>query len=314
MSIKIFLCPTVELAQAKAAELTEAGVRFATVEAEYGSVVVEGSPINDGPFTLTLAHHTGVWRVCSAPCNAKLEAKHLLSSGDAVIISHIDLDTTGGILNLIGSKPEHDSFWKAAEFVDLNGPHRLYELDESDADLIRAYWAATAENRTSFPRDQVSEVGQEISYLLGVVRDLLGVGNDWTQPDMIKRGKEWAIKQEEKVEGCLIEEGPYVRVFASDDTFTGAAYYSPKAKEVFPATVSYSTKNGSITIAFEDGGQSANASEIVQKLWGPTAGGHPGIAGSPRGQRMPLSALVQAKEATHHIMQGIDNYRKERAQ
>ena len=36
-----------------------------------------------------------------------------------------------------------------------------------------------------------------------------------------------------------------------------------------------------------------SAKNIVQELWGPEAGGHPGIAGSPRGKEMTKKDLQQ---------------------
>ena len=51
-----------------------------------------------------------------------------------------------------------------------------------------------------------------------------------------------------------------------------------------------------------DGGKELSAKNIVQELWGPEAGGHPGIAGSPRGKEMTKKDLQQlAKLANEKI-------------
>ena len=42
-----------------------------------------------------------------------------------------------------------------------------------------------------------------------------------------------------------------------------------------------------------DGGKKVSAKELVQELWGNEAGGHPGIAGSPRGQEMTEKDMQQ---------------------
>ena len=39
-------------------------------------------------------------------------------------------------------------------------------------------------------------------------------------------------------------------------------------------------------MAFKDGGAKISARAFVQSLWGPDAGGHDGIAGSPRGWKL----------------------------
>ena len=93
-----------------------------TVEAEYGSVVVEGTE-------LTLAHH-GDRSGNPAPClhEGKVDC-------DAIGLSHVDLDAMGGVLAVCGRKPVAPSFWELAAFVDVNGPHKLPESGASEEDL-----------------------------------------------------------------------------------------------------------------------------------------------------------------------------------
>ena len=55
------------------------------------------------------------------------------------------------------------------------------------------------------------------------------------------------------------------------------------------------TKFGSITVSALDNAFDCKA--VVQGLWGELAGGHPGIAGSPRGQAMTESDLIAAVKA-----------------
>ena len=63
------------------------------------------------------------------------------------------------------------------------------------------------------------------------------------------------------------------------------------------AVVAFNTLNGSVTISFEDTPEGVSACEIAQTLWGMLAGGHKGIAGSPRGLRMELGDLLAATAA-----------------
>lgn len=68
---------------------------------------------------MTLAHHD-IRSDNPAPCNTEVEPL----TGGTILISHIDLDTVGGIMAVEGIKPEDPEFWSAAEFIDNNGPHR----------------------------------------------------------------------------------------------------------------------------------------------------------------------------------------------
>ena len=102
-------------------------------------------------------------------------------------------------------------------------------------------------------------------------------------PELIEAGKRWQSETTEAVESRLVAETEKVRAFRTDGVFCAASYYSRNLGMVIPATVSLNTKFRAVTIAFEDGGKCHSAKEIVQELWGPEAGGHAGIGGSPRG-------------------------------
>lgn len=275
--IKIVLAPSLE--EAKKVETP-----IATVEAEYGGKVVEGSVV-------TLAHHVEGYRENPAPCNTKVEP---LKGQGTILVSHIDLDTLGGIAALVGRKPENAAFWEAAEFIDLHGPHRIMEVAEELRPLFRAYWAYSAQNR--LPRfseaTDVTEIVQD--HLDVIIRILLG------DEELISAGEKWAADLEAQQEACLLEEDGRVRVFVTQNVPTAAAYYSPSQERVIPATVTYNLRFGAITIACE-GGQ-FNAREIVQSLWGPEAGGHAGIAGSPRGKKMTAADLAAAVDAVRSAL------------
>lgn len=131
--MKIVLAPTYELAKQFAEENNVA----ATVEAEYGDKVIDGERI-------TLAHH-GPRANNPAPCN---DAKAVpIGSDSIVLISHLDLDTLGGILALHKEKPDDPEFWKAAEYIDVNGPHHIHELPQEIQDKLNAYYAFENEQR-----------------------------------------------------------------------------------------------------------------------------------------------------------------------
>ena len=48
-----------------------------------------------------------------------------------------------------------------------------------------------------------------------------------------------------------------------------------------------------------DGGKKVSAKKLVQELWGNEAGGHEGIAGSPRGQEMTEKDMQQLVNAVN---------------
>lgn len=65
----------------------------ATVEAEYGDYCVEGNEV-------TLAHH-GSRSSNPAPCNTPNVPT---LSGGTILVSHLDLDAIGGVLDLMGKR------------------------------------------------------------------------------------------------------------------------------------------------------------------------------------------------------------------
>lgn len=262
--LEVLLAPSVEHARS----LVSKGDVIATVEAEYGDVCIEGNQI-------TLAHH-GSRSSNPAPCNADVEP---LTCGK-IVVSHLDLDTVGGVLALLGRKPEDKEFWKGAEFIDVKGPHHIHELEQKVQDQLNAVYA-WSEKQEHGRTTEIVDVTDKVTDWLEVLEPVTDINhpqhNYW-----IEEGKQWAQNVSKEVESKLVFESDNVRAFITDGVFCSAAYYSPKKQNIAKATVALNTKFKSITIAFEDGGKEFSARQIVQKLWGPEAGGHNGIAGSPR--------------------------------
>lgn len=261
-------------------ELAKANISpAATVEAEYEENVIKGSEV-------TLAHHTKAYENNPAPCNTPNVP--VLSDGSTIVVSHLDLDTLGGIAALMGRKKEDEEFWKAAEFIDLNGPHNLFQVDEEARKKYIAYQAYQANRRN--PRfTEVTDVTDIVLEHLGIIDKV--IDGDKT---LIQEGTKWDEETKKKIEECLVFENDNVRVFNSPDgVFCSASYYSEKQGKVIPSTVTRNGKFKSVTVAMADGGQKVSAKELVQELWGNEAGGHPGIAGSPRGQEMTEKDMQQ---------------------
>lgn len=270
---QILLAPTYDIAKTINAE--------ATVESEYGDECLEGT-------MATLAHH-GPRANNPAPCNTP--DVPVLPPFATIVVSHIDLDTLGGIYALQGRKPEDDRFWEAAEKIDVEGAHHIHELDQDIQDKLNAYYAYN----DGQPRQRYTEaidVTKQIDDAYNVVNAIIDI-NDPEHDKLIAAGKEWAQIREKEVEDQLVYENKDVRVFDTNGIFCAASYFSPNQNTICPATITYNEKFKSITLAFEDGGKQLNAREIVQELWGPEAGGREGIAGSPRNVEMTKNDLAK---------------------
>ena len=254
--------------------------RTATVEAEFGNDLVEGTEV-------TLAHH-GHRAGNPCPCLHDGEV-----DVEAIGLSHLDLDAIGGALAILGAKPEALSFWELAAFVDVSGPHRLAEANASDVDLARlhAWWAWSEANRCFPNRDgSVDDVTGYVESAREALHSILD-GDD----DLLRQGREWKAVQDELNQGSFVEywkvAGIVVRVAPR---FVNHLYTTPDGLHG-RCVVAYNTITGSITISMANlDGPGLNCREIVQSLWGAEAGGHAGIAGSPRGMRMRLHDLRQA--------------------
>jgi hypothetical protein len=263
----------------------------ATVEAEYGDRLVVGSAV-------TMAHH-GARAGNPAPC---LSNNWDGSTLEAIGLSHVDLDAIGGVAALLGKKPGAHTFWQLAAFIDVNGAHKLGDSGAAVADIDRLYawWAWNEAHKVYPPRDgTVADVTVDVHRAITALRLIT---EDYDK--MIAAG--WAFRSAE----AKLNEESYVGSVAHGDVllrvspqFTNHLYATPGGA-VAKAVVAYNTLVGSVTISLADPIPGISCGEIVKKLWGDLAGGHAGIAGSPRGTRMELTAMVNAAMALGALMQG----------
>ena len=270
----------------------------ATVEAEYGDTVVIGS-------ILTLAHH-GQRSGRPCPCSFMNFPKLGIES---VGVSHVDLDTIGGIMSLMGTKPFQNNwvqeFWRVAAEIDVKGVHKLHEIplggvaEDYILDSLNAWWAfsESPEGRVFAPRDgSATEV--DLSHHFEVIKKLLTPqeGEEWyDEPQwdnparlaLIEAGRAWAAAKARLDEESLVEDLGNV-LLRSSDQFTNHLYRAAKS------VVSFNTKTKSVTVSLSDPVKGVSCREVVQTLWGTEAGGHDGIAGSPRGKEMSFDDAVAA--------------------
>lgn len=293
--------------------------RTATVEAEYGDAVVEGS-------ILTLAHH-GPRAGNPAPCIAPIPSvryecacggrelqcslcgsQSQTASGwyygppevEAVGLSHLDLDTLGGCAAILGCKPEADGFWRLAAFVDVSGPHKLGQSGASAEDIrrLRAYHAWAEANKVFAPRDGGAlDVTEQVLRSIEVVERVCA-----DDAELLSAGDIFAKKEDELNKLSFVEAkgGVVVRVCGG---FANHLYVTP-AGEVGRAVVALRTDFHACTVSLADPISGVSCRDIVQGLWGSEAGGHPGIAGGPRNAVMGLDELLKLRDATVAALAG----------
>ena len=326
-SVKIFISSSADSLRNKLAEF----VSTATVEAEFGDDIVTGS-------VLTLAHHG---KRSARPCPCSLPNFPELGV-EAIGVSHIDLDTIGGILAILGIKPGTfdwvRDFWKVAAGVDVQGVHKLSKINDGYhasrvLESLNAWFAFSESNRVFAPRDgSVEELDLElfVETLLHLLHgefdeDEDGSGRftlevidedgdvDWIRGELIdfpekatlvEAGKVWAAAKETLEKESWVDS---LRLSYGDVTFREAEcfvnhLYSEKDIAI---VVGYNPKHGSVTVSIADSHPGFNCREIVQSLWGPEAGGHAGIAGSPRGQVMTYADAGRAYEKCCEILRSL---------
>ena len=273
------------------------------VEAEYGDTCIEGS-------VLTLAHH-GPRAGRPAPCSQGNQpagyAKRAGLTEVVVGLSHIDLDTIGGCMGVLGVQPLALGFWAAAEFVDLNGVHRLGgwlgevaytpEAKTFILECLHAFWAFSEQNRVYPPRDgSVADVTDKVRAMVDVLVTILTPGSEGRDA-LIEAGRVFAAReaQLEAESFASLSGGVVVR---RSKQFINHLY--THGAEVAGVVVGYNDETGAVTVSYEAGVPSGmpTARALVQARWGELAGGHDGIAGSPRGQKL---SFEEAEAFAAHV-------------
>ena len=297
--------PIIHVPNAALAAATDARV---TIEAEYGSFVMVGS-------LYTAAHHQASGPYAGrhlpgleqtgrpSPCNDA--AIPTLSKEDIVAISHVDLGTIGGCLRTCG-EPEARSlfadefagFWNLAEYIDVRGAHHL-DRDHEWAPSLLAFWSWLKGNRPRFPRNEVVDCSDLIE-CAGEALTAILVEKD---AGLLRAGQEMADAEASLNTDSFVGVAGLSRLVAIRewDSFTNHLYRIPDGRMadavVADAVVARNTTMGSITVSLADPIEGVSCRAIVQGLWGPEAGGHTGIAGSPRGREMSdrdLAACIAA--------------------
>lgn len=270
-----------------------------TVEAEYGDLAVEGSAI-------TLAHH-GPRSGNEAPCIARMIKGKLADdvlqdvfSSRVIGLSHTDLDAVGGILRFVethsglqGWQLGDVDFWRLAAFVDTHGAHQIPEAGASESDIQKLWaWWAWERNNPSYPnRDgSITDIKTWMISAVTTLAQIFGVFGEAAAQQRFNAGAKFKAAEDDLSRDSFVslsDVGCCVRVAP---TFVNHLYGTPQGPA--KAIVAYDTRKGMITVSKENEAVRFSARELVQQLWGKEAGGHDGIAGSPRNRRMTIADLA----------------------
>jgi len=236
------------------------------------------------------------------------------------MLSHLDLDSVGGALRTFPEFADlfdnrNADFWVLAEFVDLNGPHRLDESLASEAtkDLLYAYWAWSQENRGP-PLTERDEKGKVVPMVRNVTDHIRATGEMLrallidSSSALLEAGNTFRSQQEKLNETSFVEsvDGVSIRV---SDAFVNAFYNSPDSETIADAVVGFNTKSGAVTVSLAVPIEGISCREIVQQVFldrGPTgeleAGGRDVIAGSPRGRRCTFEEFSKVIDLTRKML------------
>tara|TARA_B100000424_G_C22928978_1_gene494203 strand:+ start:493 stop:1050 length:558 start_codon:yes stop_codon:yes gene_type:complete len=153
-----------------------------TVEAEYGAFVCEGTEY-------TSAHHQPIGSPYvgrhlepefgkPAPCND--QNIPVLAENDVVLISHIDLDTVGGLMRASGKYEEcftelSSEFWEFVEKVDVT-PNLSFEpsLISKAFDIANDHLESIVSDKLSdYPVYKNADVTETLSLICEGVKEVL---------------------------------------------------------------------------------------------------------------------------------------------
>jgi hypothetical protein len=159
---------------------------------------------------------------------------------------------------------------------------------------LDAWWAYT-KTLPRIPREGVTDVTAQVMACYAALGRIFANDAEMLDAGRAFRNAEDALNDASYVAmnwgtGVLTREAP------TQTDFVNHLYVSPSGN-VGRAVVGFNPFHGTVTVSLADAVPGVSCREIVQSLWGPLAGGHAGIAGSPRGQVMTEEDVRAAVEA-----------------
>lgn len=266
------------------AHLLSLGGSFAAVEAEWGDAEIG---LEHGALVAYNHHGPRAGRMCPSLAYNSLNPSLVQN----VALSHIDHDALLGCMALMGRKPDgHDGFYALAAYADVSGPHRINVAQnpswgEADKLALESLWAWLEAQPLYAPRDgtvqdctgYVEKATRVMEQILAGDRELLEAGARWAYDRLDLNVK--------SLKGTL-EKGGTAVLLRQSDQFVNHLYDTDG--KVAVGVVGYNTVTGEITVSVADPDvhKPFSCDSFVKSLWGREAGGHVGIAGSPRGRKM----------------------------
>lgn len=272
-----------------------------TVEAEYGDFVIEGS-------LYTAAHHQKlgskysgihIGGVMNSPCN-DINIPLIFKDDDVILISHIDLDTIGGIMR---SQFKYYSFfserykeiWDLVEFIDCNGLHKV-NTNNKYYIKISAIIAWIQKNQPKIDRNNVQNVTDFIYESVEFIRKVF-----FEDEQSLQIGIDFINDQNKLNHDSWINTLNNGLIIRKSNMFVNHLYRD-KFNKLCNAVINFNTENKSITISLSDSLHNVSCKDIVQSLWGKDAGGHEMIAGSPRGKIMNEDDFINCINAFSKVL------------
>lgn len=284
--IRIKMAPSLD----KALEMKE---RFngplATVECEYGNTVVEGA--------VTLAHHVEGWNTAPSlqTSNVLFEAGvEMVVDGDYIMISHIDLDTVCGIMAVAEDYDIPEDIKKGINYVDCNGQHHLYdtEVSEDARKYILSYIGYANAHRAPIGQEDVTD------YVIDLIER-------FNTQENYEAGK--AFVEGRRVEAEASLAGAVGSVVLLDQDVDSKAFglnseYILNDVE-YDYVIVFDQKFGKITLSSRKGKDDVrNMVDVMRAVFGEEAGGHKGIAGTPRGKMYTLEDAFNLMDIVSRIV------------
>lgn len=253
----------------------------ATVEAEYGDITVPGSII-------TMAHHgDNCNNLC--PCLYMIDNPNVKFNLDAIGISHFDLDTFGGMLYLLQINVMSSKFWTLAADIDMKGIHNVDtgELTE----LFDAFYAFSSVNRICPPRDgSVQEINVEVEKYIEFFKLLndceISECNSEKHNQILENGQKWRKELETLKSESFLKSNSNSKIgviLRSSPKFVNNLY-----DDIHQVIVGYNPVTKRITLSKADESIPLDCNKIMKEYFGDEAGGHAGIAGTPRDKEFKL--------------------------
>lgn len=271
---------------------------FITIECEFGDKYIKGdymTIVHHGEFSKNLSSAISVHHNLAHATYDYMDSQDLPIEGKSIMVNALDLDTMLAIYVIECSAKEEPymgenyppyAFLRAVDRADRFGVHKLKEwstkkeervLQGEDTELkdkekaykmVLAYHTWANEIKLKFEPDFMVQMQKGLDFIESMIKDDSIIEEYYN--------KETSRKQE--VESMLFTESEKGRLFNTTGIFCGADY------EGKSFIVAFNQKFKAVTLSFEDGGKQHNAVTIMQELFGSEAGGHAGIAGTPRGK------------------------------